>query len=207
VARMPVLLVEGKNDQHVICALLQHHSVPETFQVEPMEGIDRLLETVPVRLKLTDLGRLGVVIDANADLQSRWRSIMSILANAGYGELPEGPSPGGTILDPPDGLRPTVGVWIMPNNRLPGELEDFIQFLVPEGDSLIEHAKSSVADAAAIDRRFDESDRSKAEVHTWLAWQARPGQPMGTAITAKFLDPEAEHARALVEWIRRLFCA
>lgn len=31
-------------------------------------------------------------------------------------------------------------------------------------------------------------DRSKAFIHTWLAWQKKPGIPMGQAITANVLN-------------------
>ncbi len=46
---------------------------------------------------------------------------------------------------------------------------------------------------------------SKALIHTWLAWQRKPGRPMGIAITARYLDPTAPHAQQLINWLRRLF--
>ena len=47
------LLVEGKNDQHVIWTLCQIHQVPETFDVlVPGEGgVDEVLTDIPIRLK------------------------------------------------------------------------------------------------------------------------------------------------------------
>jgi hypothetical protein len=43
------------------------------------------------------------------------------------------------------------------------------------------------------------------QIHTWLAWQKRPGIPMGLAITAHYLDASAPAAQLFVRWIRRLF--
>lgn len=45
----------------------------------------------------------------------------------------------------------------------------------------------------------------KAEIHTWLAWQKEPGKPLGQAITARYLNPNAPDAQQLIAWIRRVF--
>jgi hypothetical protein len=52
----------------------------------------------------------------------------------------------------------------------------------------------------------DDRDRtSKANIHTWLAWQEEPGKPMGQAITAKYLNPKSKQAELFVNWLRALF--
>ncbi len=45
-----VLLVEGKDDQHVIWSLLEHYQVPELFVVKDCDGIENLLRDVSLRL-------------------------------------------------------------------------------------------------------------------------------------------------------------
>jgi hypothetical protein len=58
--------------------------------------------------------------------------------------------------------------------------------------------QSSVAAIPEAERRFGPLAEPKAIIHTWLAWQKEPGKPLGTAITARFLDPNvAEVADAL----------
>jgi len=42
-------------------------------------------------------------------------------------------------------------------------------------------------------------------MHTWLAWQEEPGKPLGTAITAKFLDANVAQVDVLVAWLKALF--
>ena len=54
-------------------------------------------------------------------------------------------------------------------------------------------------------RDFGEIDREKALVHTWLAWQANPGRPYGTAVAAGFLDHNVPEVDAFVSWLNRLF--
>ena len=201
----PFLLVEGSDDRHVLYALLKHYQVPEVFEVVQLDGIDRLLESIPVRLKLKDLPRMGVVMDADLDLSTRWGAVLAILRRAGYDPLPAEPAPEGTIIPPPNDRLPLFGIWLMPDNRLPGILEDFVRFLVPPDDALFAPAQSSVREAASIDQRFSDADRPKAEIHTWLAWQERPGRPLGAAITARYLDAAVPQAETLVAWVRRLF--
>ena len=161
----------------------------------------------PVRLKASEDGDIvGVVIDADTDLKSRWQSLRDRLIRVGYQAVPDNPTPDGTILDPPPGiLLPRMGIWIMPDNQTKGILEDFLRFLVPTGSQLFNHVQSSVAAIPEEERRFNLLAEPKAIIHTWLAWQEDPGKPLGTAITARFLDPHVAQADVLVSWLNRLF--
>ena len=201
-----VLLVEGKDDTHVFYALLKHYQVPDRFEVKSKEGIDHLLHTLPTELKRSDLEYLGIVVDANTDLGGRWASLRNILLRAGEVDVPEEPDPNGTIviLERPD-RAVNVGIWLMPDNRLPGMLENFIQFLVPASDVLWPRAVACVEQLPKEERRFHPNHRMKANVHTWLAWQEDPGTPMGQAITKRYLDADAPYAQRLIDWVRRLF--
>jgi hypothetical protein len=53
--------------------------------------------------------------------------------------------------------------------------------------------------------RFSKLDEPKAVIHTWLAWQEEPGRPLGTAITARYLDPHVPEVDVLVAWLNRLY--
>lgn len=55
------LLVEGKNDQHVVWALCQRHNVSETFDVLiPGDGgIDAVRRDIPIRLRESGLTALA----------------------------------------------------------------------------------------------------------------------------------------------------
>ena len=97
----------------------------------------------------------------------------------------------------------SVGVWLMPDNQLPGRLETFAAFLIPDTDALWLYAKTTVS--ALPEQRFHEIARDKANIHTWLAWQEKPGILLGQAISARYLDKDAPHAQKLTAWIRNLF--
>jgi len=99
----------------------------------------------------------------------------------------------------------------MPNNQLPGMLEDFLQFLLPTDDSLWKRAETSVREIPEDDLPFDLTGKDKtpwlkkAQIHTWLAWQKEPGRPLGQAITKSYLNSKAPLAQKLVDWLRKLF--
>jgi hypothetical protein len=204
-----ILLVEGPDDEHVIKHLCGNRSGP-ILEVKQHGGIDRLLETLHLRLREAngDGDTVGVVVDADTDLSARWQSLRSRLIHAGYQGIPQIPNPGGAIVEPPadpHSLLPQVGVWIMPDNRTTGILEDFLRLLVPENSRLFAHVEASVRSIPAGERRFSAVAEPKALIHTWLAWQQEPGKPLGTAITAGFLDADAPEVTELVTWLNRLF--
>lgn len=202
-----LLLVEGSSDAHVIRNLwIAHFGEPLPFEIENREGLTNLREAFTGYLVGSEVERLGVVVDADEAVAKRWPGFYQALAVHGYKPVPKNPEAGGTLLHRPERSVPTVGVWLMPDNNSPGRLEDFIRFLVPEGDLLWEHAGTVIDSIPAELVRFKPAHRSKAHVHTWLAWQPEPGIRMGQAVT-RFLDPQAPHAIRLVEWLRRVFAA
>ena len=175
------------------------------FEIKVKGGFDNLRSTLRVELRASDLRHLGVIVDADTSIDSRWQSIQNVLRGAGYGGVPELPDPTGTVIR--DDGRPAVGIWLMPDNRMGGTLEIFASQLIPAGDQLWPRARACVGSLKAEERLFKPADVPKAEIHTWLAWQQEPGLRMGTAIAAKFLDPAAVEAEVFVRWIQRLLAA
>jgi hypothetical protein len=202
-ASSSVLWVEGKDDQHVVLSLLEHHQVPEVFKVIDRKGIENLLDALRVQLTQgSDVARIGIVVDADADVEARWAAIRNVLARSGYQTIPERPEADGIVLR--EAERPVFGAWLMPENTTPGMLEDFAAALVPEGDFLWTHAGEVIDGIPAEHRRFAEGHRAKARMRTWLAWQEDPGAPMGLAITKRYLDADAPRARRFIDWLTRL---
>jgi hypothetical protein len=187
------LYVEGKDDQAVFRSLLHHYCIidvfdkrNEPFKINDHEGVDNLLTALKVALKSDDTQRFGVVVDADIDLSKTWQRLYDILSFAGYRDVSSVPDPQGTIIK--QELLPTVGIWLMPDNQLPGMMEDFISFLRPVDDIFWPMAEDIVQKVIDKGARFRPTHRSKACLHTWLAWQKEPGKPMGLAITKRFVD-------------------
>jgi len=201
-----ILLVEGTDDKHVVMHLCNHHQLGHIDEIADQGGVDKLLSSFPVRLKESDVNALGVVVDADTDMHSRWQSLRHHLSAAGYPDLPEAPIEQGTVLNPPvKTIYPKVGIWLMPDNTTNGILEDFLRFLVPVPNPLLAHAKTSIEQIPASERRFAAKDDAKALMHTWLAWQEEPGKPFGTAIMARYLDADVQQATQFADWLKRLF--
>ncbi|MBW4511098.1 MAG: hypothetical protein KME64_31965 [Scytonematopsis contorta HA4267-MV1] len=207
------LLVEGKNDRHVIWALCEKHQLPETFSVEvPNEedygqGIEAVLAEIPIRLKQENFRTLGIVIDADQDLVARWQSVCSRLSASGYQNIPKVPPLEGWVYANTEAANlPKVGVWLMPDNQLPGMLENFVARLISADDELLIKAELFLQEVEQAGlNRYTLIHNPKALIHTWLACQETPGMPMGQAITSQVLSYNSPLALVFVEWLRRLF--
>lgn len=198
-----VLWVEGKDDQAVVYGLCVAHSLPETFEVQPRGGVQTLLKGLGLAVRGEPIERLGVMVDANGDADARWIEVAHIARAEGYTAFPDALEIGGTII-PASGALPRLGIWIMPDNGSPGAVEDFAALLVPGDDVLWERAGLALDAIPEGNRLFPAGRRSKAHMHTWLAWQEQPGSPMGQAIGKGDLDAHAPAAQRFVAWLRRL---
>lgn len=203
-----LLLVEGNDDFHVVLAIQGQRGIRvlDKREIIPHDGVDGLITAFPVHLKGSDIRVLGVVVDADTDVHGRWQSLRDRLIEAGYGQVPNDPNNQGTVIEPPAGtLLPRVGVWLMPDNTTTGILENFLSFLVPQGNELFEHAKNSISTIPQEQRRFSSLAEPKALIHTWLAWQEEPGRPLGQSITARFLNHDVPEVDLFVGWLQRLY--
>jgi hypothetical protein len=197
------LLVEGNDDQHVIWALCKKFDIPETFDVVDCEGIDKLYEAIPVRFKQSGIQTIGIIIDADTEINKRWLGVKDILSKLGF-IPPDDILSTGLILSKEPGIK--VGVWLMPDNHLNGMLEDFISFLVSPNDELLPIVDATLAEIESLNlNRYQLNHKTKAKIHTWLAWQDEPGTPMGLSITKKYLTTDEETCLCLIRWLQDLF--
>lgn len=198
-----VLLVEGKNDAHLISALCNHFQVPQVFGLYNCESDGQVLRRLNVLLiSSEELEVIGVILDADApNLAGKWQSVSTLLTGAGY-VVPDAPNREGTILSLEG--RPTVGIWLMPDNQVDGMLEDFCLRLAPNAS--VAYASQCVAEALHSGHStFTPTHTAKATIHTYLAWQDEPGMPLGLAVTARALDPAQPIAAEFHDFLLRLY--
>jgi hypothetical protein len=200
------LIVEGRDDQWSIINLTNKHGWdwdnPPSDQrlIQDAGGVVEALKALPVAIKSFD--RVGIVLDADIAPTDRWRSVRDHISGTDF-TLPDQPDPTGTVRESTDGKR--FGVWLMPDNKNPGKLEDFLAILVPPDDPCWKWSAESTEHAHDLGAPFSKPDLIKARIHTWLAWQKEPGQPFGTAIQAATFAHDAKMARLFVAWMERLF--
>jgi len=213
-----ILLVEGKDDLHVVCNLFQVRRIPQVFTVacpEPESGHDEggglpaLLQSVPYQLASSDLERLAIVVDANDKGPGpRWQAIRDRLRSKGFDAVPKALSDDGAtfdvVLQPNSPRSIRFGVWIMPDNKSPGVLEDFVAGMIHDGDEMLRRVDGFLKSILPDQRRFSDAHQPKARVHCWLAVSERPGRPMGQAIQAdKYLDANHPSVGPFLGWIAR----
>lgn len=197
-----LLLVEGNDDKHVVLAFRQAHGwTKENFEVEDKEGDDKLLKSISVELKVGGRERLAVILDADQDIDARWNQLRRCASKAGLGDFPKKPGPGGTVFPNVDG--PRFSVWLMPDNRSPGLIEDFLAFLIPKNDPLLPRVDNFLGEISGDLRLFPDIHLPKARMHSWLAIQEQPGKPYGLAITATYLDADSKTVEPFVAWLRK----
>lgn len=207
------LLVEGPDDQHAVTHLMKRHGFDwddaartRPF-IESAGGIDELLDSTRRSTDAKSYSRLGLVLDADLKVSDQWARVRGCFANLGI-VLPDLPAAEGTIVELPQqpGLKLSrLGFWLMPDNQLPGILEDFLGKLVPVDDPCWAYAEEVTTRSRELGGRLAQKDHAKGRIHTWLAWQQNPGLPFGTALTAHLLGHDSPEALQFAEWFRRLF--
>ena len=171
---------------------------------EAENGIHHSVQPAMWKMVLRTAHRDGVqVLATTHSWRNSWPPSPDRLGRAGI-EVSDR-DPGGTVVRGklPD---PDVGVWIMPDNRSPGELEDFIAAMIPRDDSVWPLSPSlcrwdSGRESAV---QFQEGAAGQGSFHAWLATRERP-RPMGLAIGARDLEVGGAVCVELTEWLRRSF--
>jgi hypothetical protein len=210
-----ILLVEGPNDRHVVQSLVPSRNftillpgdqeLEEGIESGKNRGVEALLKDFPIRLK-EGKEILGIVVDADFNISDRWQAIRSRLLRAGYPQIPKKLPTDGLIIESPDLFLPRFGAWLMPDNQDRGTMEDFVRLLIPANDELAGYADRVLSEIETAEiQRYPAKDRSKAFIHTWLAWQKDPEMRIGQAITAKVLTRDAVIAANFMDWLQRLF--
>lgn len=207
-----VLITEGKDDLHVITSLCEILDIPEEFKIRDGEGFENILKFLPILFNfgnfdgINDINRLGIVIDADTNIESRWTSISGIFCNSNY-KLPPYPDTYGAVTSNTKNIIPIVGIWIMPDNTGNGMIEDFFKYFIPADDLLLPHINSSIDQLNSEPFSYIPQPRSKAEIRTWLAWQKKSESRMGYALREKKRNFNFNNdiSGKFIIWLQRLF--
>ena len=194
-----ILLVEGQDDKHVIWHLHDRHQLASTFSISDKGSISELLDSITPEIKTPGRRAIGILVDANDDLQARWNAMTGQLRKANI-QAPSSPNPAGTIIDG----RPRVGIWLMPDNTASGELEDFVIQMIPAGDSVWPLSQGYIDGIPQTERKFSEGKTQRAKLHAWLAAREDP-RKMGLAIGARDLDISGTLCQNFLAWLTKLF--
>lgn len=194
-----LLLVEGQDDYHVVRHLRDSQAGMPDFAICDKNGFPNLKRAISPEIKVPGRIALGILADANTDFAARWKAIRDHVGQADV-DLPADATPTGTVVEG----TPRVGVWLMPDNSSAGELEDFIERLMPAGDPVWPRARCYIDNIPPAERKFAANKVLRAQIHAWLAARANP-RKMGAAIGAGDLNTTVALANQFVAWLRLLF--
>ena len=204
-----ILLVEGPDDRSAITGLMTKHGVSPNFNFVVATGIDNLLQKLDLYLKnAAAYGMIGVVVDADKDIDARWQQLRDRLMKTGKYSCKKMPlADGGMIIEAEEPEQDAkIGIWIMPDNKYRGALENFLLEMVPKDDELMVEVENELVRLETNNvKRYRDIDRNKAKVHTFLAWEENPGTSLYTAIVSRILNPDADVAKLFIVWIKSLY--
>lgn len=147
-----VLLVEGQDDKHVVLHLLNFHQPIPKFCILDKDNFDKVLDSIVPEIRVSGRQAVGILVDANDCLADHWKAVAYRLEQAGL-EVPDHPEPAGTIIDGTT-RTPRVGVWLMPDNTSPGELENFVSEMIPDDDPVWPRSQCYIDGIPEDDREF-----------------------------------------------------
>ena len=61
------LLVEGSDDFHALCNIIEYHHLPEESGIKEKEGYTVILSSLNEELNRANLQILGIIVDADED--------------------------------------------------------------------------------------------------------------------------------------------
>jgi hypothetical protein len=208
-----VLLVEGKDEERVIPELIEKNGIAWGNRKNPVvflrdcAGCENIIDPaiIAAELKADGIEALGILLDADEHPRDRWTAIRNACRNSGMiSNVPEDLPIEGLIIPADNGVR--LGIWIMPDNKLPGMLETFLGYLLPtDTTALWDLAEKSIDEAKKQGAPFIATHREKARIYTWLAWQEPPGRQLHQAIQQRILDPQHPEAQQFVSWFLKLY--
>ena len=194
-----LLLVEGTDDKHVVCHLRRRQLDVPDFAISEKGGFPNLKAAIRPEIKVPGRIALGILVDADDELADRWQAVADQLRQADVDPPPRTTTAGIVVAG-----RPRVGVWLMPDNGSAGELEDFIERLLPARDPVWPLAQRYIDEIPAAHREFATGKILRAKIHAWLATRKEP-RKMGAAVGVGDLDVTSPLATQFVDWLRRLF--
>jgi hypothetical protein len=195
------LLLEGNDDCHIVEKFCNNNEIEFNFCFHNCEGYNKVLSKLNVLLREKNINTIGIILDADNDINKSYQDIKS-KAEKFYKKLPNNIPEKGLIHNEKE--LPKLGIWIMPNNKDNGALEEFYLELAADIDTDFINDVIKQADDKNL-TSFKKQHKNKAIMHTYFAWQDKPGTPLHTSINKIALDNNQDIAKAFKKWLTDLF--
>ena len=197
------IAVEGTNDKHVVRQLIPPIGIEQKVDTVAYGGINELLKSIDVTTEIEGIRTVAVIVDADDHPDRRWQAVKDRLERKGV-VVPKEPDPCGTIIFCKTDEHPRIGIWMMPDNRSPGELEHFVAKMIPDDDPVWPLSEGYIDSIPSNHRAFRPQKETRAKVLSWIATREEPGF-MGQAIDRRDLQTDGELCQTFIAWLNRLF--
>ena len=198
ITKLNLLLVEGDDDRRFFSALLRHLVLPDVGILK-MEGKNKLRDRVNAIVTLPtfeeDVAALGIVRDADENLQGAFQGVCDALKSAGL----EAPERSGE----PCGRGPRVAVMILPSETEKGSLEDVLLKSIEDDPAMA--CVSGYFDCLSESGVQAPRSESKARVQAFLASRERAGLRLGEAAEAGYWRWDAPVFQPAKDFLKGLF--
>ncbi len=196
-----VLLVEGNDDCNIIKKICEDNNIDEnSFGFCNCKNDDKVLSKLNSLLRLAEAEIIGVILDADDNIKKRYAEIKYKVKD--FYTLPADFPKTGLVVEKE--RLPKLGIWIMPNNQDNGALEEFYLNLATGIDTKFIDDTIKQAEKKNL-TSFKPQHRKKATIHTYFAWQDKPGMPLYSAINNIALNNKADIAKKFKSWLTKLF--
>lgn len=217
-----ILIVEGEEDRKFFEAVLRSmgHADEVNIRHQP-SGKSNAIAVFAARLDLltkSSNDRIGLAIDADAPtlntsdgFTNTQRLVNEQLQNRRFGALTVAPGTSGSLARSNHLSDVCVGLWVMPDNRADGYLEDFANAVVAAPERSRHQFASNLSRAISEGSHegppfaFKPHHLPKATVGAWLAWSDPPRMNLGTAVSRGLLDMHHPMFCSLVAWLTLLY--
>ena len=215
-----VLLVEGQDDKHLVWQICRREpslfstyrtgyelwvtllQPPTTFLISEKGNRSELLKSIRQEMVVRDRKAVGILVDSDSSIATAWADVWREIANTGI-QQPGSLNHSGTIV-PATNHHPSVGVWLMPDNQVNGELEDFAVRMVPSNNQVWPLSSNYIHQIPTQHQKFTPAKADKAILYAWLAALQEPGR-VGAAVGAGALDISGQLCQGFVAWLTKLF--
>ncbi|ENQ9725829.1 DUF3226 domain-containing protein [Yersinia enterocolitica] len=219
-----LLLVEGNNDKSFFEKICKKYNINTNVQVStPVDWVSSsqggfnskqgVINSLDVFLPMLEdeesiIKRIAIIIDSDIEGENKGgfvKSIEQITKKASEYDYSTRYvyKNGGVEIPHNDSQMNPLGIWIMPNNKDDGTIENWIKDkIINTEQEIFSHACTIVSKLKS--KKFSQNSIVKAEIATWLAWQNQPGRTIAYALKEdeELIDINNSEFKVFVKWLR-----
>lgn len=199
VTKRKLLMVEGKDEVNFFEEFFKHLEINDVVDIREVRGKDNFRNQIPALISKVSgsakLEKVAIIRDADESSMSAFESIKGILKANNF----KGPEKPGEF----SGDNPRIGVFIMPDNKNNGMLENLCLESI-KGDSGLECVDKFIDCANQFENRLKEKDIAKAKVQAFLSIVPEVPNSIGVGAKKGVWNFDSPQLQPLIDFLSQL---